>query len=91
MTDEVKAPSEKALTYALRMAKGLGLELPANIENDATVCSAFIEANKEKPFPPSPKALEFAQSIAVKKSLTIDPAVLASAKKLSEWIDANKD
>ncbi len=39
---------------------------------------------------PSQRQLEFAQFLCSKKSLKIDPDVLASSKKISEWLNKNK-
>lgn len=39
---------------------------------------------------PSQRQLEFAQFLCSKKGLKIDPDVLASSKKLSEWLNKNK-
>lgn len=80
-------PTEKMLALAEKIAERLGQKLSKDVRASFDACKEFLDSNK---LGPSPKAVEFAKSIAQKKGLELDDATLADAKALSAWIDANK-
>lgn len=81
------APTERMIAAALAAAKRHSVKLPPNLDSDFEVCKAFLDQYLSTP---SPKALEYAHSIARDKGLTIPDEELHNARALSAWIDANK-
>lgn len=58
------------------------------VEIKAVAARMIEEGSKD--LEPSPRQLEFAQFLCDKKGLKISQDILASSKKLSEWLNENK-
>lgn len=83
------APTEKMLQFAERLAERKSIPLPKDIRESFEVCKAFLDEHGAE-LPPSQKAINWANDIAPKKKILLSAETLADARKLSEWIDANK-
>jgi len=87
-------PSEKQLAYARGLADKQSEPLPPEVEVDAAVCSAYIEAMKNRPLPPSSAQLDYAREIydalAEQISLQAYERALVSAAACSEFIKQRK-
>ncbi|WP_031570529.1 hypothetical protein [Acidithiobacillus thiooxidans] len=82
-------PTEKMLQFAERLAARKSLPLPPDVRESFDSCKAFLDEHGSE-LPPSTKAVNWANDIALKKKIPLSAEVLADARKLSEWIDANK-
>lgn len=80
-------PTEKMVESAKKAAARHGVNLPDAFDKDFDVCKGFLDEYLNKP---TPKAVQFAESIAKEKGLEIPEGARASGKDLSAWIDANK-
>lgn len=89
-TPQYSAPTEKMVNFAKSIARSLKIELPDDVETDATACRAFLNEHSASAMRPSPKQLEYAQSIAQRKKVTLPEDVMNDGRKISAWIDANK-
>ena len=76
--------------FAHVIARNLGQPLPPEVETDAAACRTYIDTHKDTAMRPSPKQIEFAQSIAQRKGITVPEDVLTEGRKVSKWIDENK-
>lgn len=83
-------PTEKMVNFAKSIARNLGIDLPPEVETDATACREFLNAHSGSAMRPSPKQLEYAQNIASRKNLTIPEDAVNDGRKISAWIDENK-
>lgn len=96
--DRDAAPSQKALDFALIVAKTLNVTFTAEQQKTAGSVSDFLEKTKEafdhykntQKADPESKMYKFAMSIATKKKLTIPPDILANNSLLHKWITKNK-
>lgn len=80
-------PTEKMIAAAFNASVRHGVKLPANYESDFDVCRDFLEVYLTMP---TPKAIAFAQQIALEQGIELPAAVLASGKALSSWIDEHR-
>lgn len=78
-------PTVKQIDLASKIATRLGTKLSADVLASFEVCSKFIEAHKDA-FPPTPKQISYAQSLAKQHSTDIPDGYLADQRKLSDWI-----
>lgn len=85
-TTETRAPSEKQIAFAEKLAEKKGANLPEGYLTDSNVCRAFIDAMVV----PSDKQLDFAKKIADEQGVGIPAEAMKDSIKLSKWIDENK-
>lgn len=86
MTEQTtRAPSEKQIAFAEKLADKKNANLPEDYLTNAESCRAFIDSMVV----PSEKQLNFGKTIAEEKGLTIPPDALKDGAKLSKWIDEN--
>lgn len=90
MSDPSAVPSDNQIAFAEKISAAFGVPLPDGLRTSRDVCKAFLDQHAGKPFPPTEKQLGFANRIASNKGVSIPSEVLADAKQLSAWIDANK-
>lgn len=93
-----RPPSEKMIAAARSVAARNTIDLPSSIETDFNACKAFLDQHlgnasdaQKQASPVSEKALGFAKKIAERRGKNIPAAALKDARKLSAWIDTNKD
>jgi DNA topoisomerase IA len=89
-----RLPSDKQLAYARGLAEQQRETLPTEVELDAALCSAYIEAMKNKPKPPSGGQLDYARNIYEALSKQISPQAyeraLISSDECSQFIEQYK-
>ncbi|MBZ6078911.1 type IA DNA topoisomerase [Microvirga puerhi] len=92
-----RAPSDKMIALAQKMAASKNVSLPEGYNTDFSVCKTFLDAQLPKdqnaqqgPRPASEKAIEFAKGIEARTGKKIPEAALKDGIKLSKWIDTNK-
>jgi hypothetical protein len=81
-----KTPTPKMLEFAHKTAARCGVSLPEEAETDFEACKRFLDEWVEK-LPPSKKMIKYAQRIAAAEKIEIPKAILASQRKLGQWID----
>ena len=82
-SQEARAPTEKQLQYARRLAGDLGLALPADAVTSMRACGEFIDK-----VPPSHKQLEFAKTLAGRQHIEVPADALRYRKACRAFIDA---
>ena len=88
--------SEKQVHYARAIALRLKAELPAEIINDRSRLSAWIDKHKnavpENKYAryPSSKQVAFAERIARLKRRPVPPECFRDRGMMSKWIDSNR-
>ena len=83
---EIKAPSEKQVALAEKLAEKKGVSAPAGYDTDVSICRAFID----QMVAPSEKQLNFARTIAEEKGIDIPEDALKDGMKLSRFIDEHR-
>ena len=89
------APTDPMVNYAKKLAAAESLVLPLGWDTDFETCKRFLGehgkgARADGPREPSPKSVQYAESIAKRKSLKLPAAALKDGKELSAWIDKHK-
>ena len=79
-------PSEKQLSFAEKIAREAGIELPGEARTDPKACSAFIDKHAR----PSEKQLSFAEKIAREAGIELPGEARTDPKACSAFIDAHK-
>lgn len=83
-------PTDKMLSYAMKIASELGVDLPQEAEESFDACRAFIDANADS-VPPTDKQVGLAERLADSNGVIIPDDVMASKRKLSAWIDEQNE
>lgn len=81
-------PTEKMLAVAKKICQEQKIRMPAGVKTSFQKCRDFLDTHISSA--PSEKAVQFAQSIAVRKGIAVPHEVLLSRSGLSKWIDENK-
>ena len=87
LTSSGLPPTAQQVALAQRLAASLGVDPPAGISTDVSVCSEFIDRCKADE-PPTLKQLTFATSLADKHNIPLPEAARRRKRSCSAFIDA---
>lgn len=87
-----RAPTEKMIAFAQKLAQQNQVLLPDGYDTDSKVCRDFLDTYAGKsngaPRAPTDKMINAAKAIATKNNLTIEPKVLESFDECRQFLSA---